>query len=51
MNSIAFGFGSIQVHWYRILVAAATGISYWLTRRNIRFYGMDPDQTDGFSLN
>lgn len=50
MNPIVFKLGPIQVFWYGILVAAATGISYCLTRRNVRAYGMDPDKTDGLLI-
>ncbi len=50
MYQTAFSLGAIQVHWYGILVAIATGISYWLTRRNVQAYGIEPDKTDGLLL-
>jgi phosphatidylglycerol:prolipoprotein diacylglycerol transferase len=50
MNPVLFDLGPIEIHWYGILVATALGMSYWLARRNVRRYGMDPDQTDGIFL-
>lgn len=46
MNPILFSIGPFQVHWYGILIAAATVISYWLTQRNVRAYGIDPNKAD-----
>lgn len=50
MNRIAFSIGPLQIYWYGILVATAVLISYWLTRKYIRKYGMDVDKVDSLLL-
>ncbi len=44
MHPIAFKLGSLEVHWYGVLIAAGFLAGVWTANRRARNVGLDPEQ-------
>ncbi|WP_057809204.1 prolipoprotein diacylglyceryl transferase [Furfurilactobacillus siliginis] len=50
LNPIAIHLGPLEVHWYGVIITTAVFIALWLSLREARRRGLDPDDLYDFLL-
>ncbi|GKT02820.1 prolipoprotein diacylglyceryl transferase [Furfurilactobacillus sp. WILCCON 0119] len=50
LNPIALHLGPLQVHWYGVIITSGVFLALWLSLREARHQGLDPDDLYDFLL-